>query len=178
MNRLLRFNKIFALVLLVFLASVITRLCLAGGVIIPTDRSQDDFTNAYKLMLYKSNYDYRFTSSTIDTVLFPKFGEFSIYWAKSGTNKGSFIMPDKMPSSYSSVTSSPYDTYNWAGSDHYSIQYKPNSKRIAIFRSKIKQNNNTVSWGAVYFKNMFDSYLYDNIYILSMKTISKITTSM
>ncbi len=164
MSRSILCNKLFALIILVFLASASTRLCLAGGVIIPTGESQADFTNAYKLMLYKSHVDYRFTSGTIDTVLFPKFGEFSIYWARSGDNKGSFIMPDAMPSSYSSVTHSSYDTYDWAGADHYSIQYKSSRQRVAIFLSDILMNNRSVSWEGMYFKNTFDSYLYNNIH--------------
>jgi len=134
------------------------------GSIIPTDRSQEDFLKAYKMVLYKSYVDMRTTSIMVDSNLFPLFGEFSVYWAKEGPDKGSFILPEKIPSNYSSVTSKEYNIYNWREVPHYSIQYKPHPHRIAIFRSKIKENNNTVSWGAIYFKNLFDSYLYDNIY--------------
>ncbi len=161
-NKLLKLS-LGGLLLLVLLAAINARTA-AGGVIIPTDSTQDDFLKAYKMMLYQSYVDYRFTSSTIDTNLFPAFGEFSPYWIRSGENKGSFVFPDKIPGGYSSVSSSEYNTYNWQNDDHYSIQYKPSSKRAAIFKSKITRNNNTVSWGAIYFKNMFDSYLYGNIY--------------
>ena len=67
----------------------------AVGSIIPTNSNQKDFLKAYKLILYKSYADYRFTSTKIDSSLFPKFGEFSVYWVNSGINKGSFVLPEK-----------------------------------------------------------------------------------
>jgi len=144
---------------------IISSISLLGnGSIIPTDDNQEDFLKAYKLILYRSYIDLRFTGSNYDSELFPLFGEFSIYWAKEGANKGSFILPETVPSNYSTVSYTTYTSYNWKAVPHYSIQYKPHPKRIAIFRSKIKENNNTVSWGAIYFKNLFDSYLFDDIY--------------
>ncbi|MDQ1264994.1 MAG: hypothetical protein QG635_144, partial [Bacteroidota bacterium] len=136
----------------------------AGGAIIPTGSGQADFLKAYKLIFNNSNNAYRFTSSTIDTLLFPKWGEYSIYWAKTGSNRGSFIIPDAVPSSYSSVSNTPYTNYDKNGASHYSIQFRSNAERIAIFRSGITRENKSVSWEALYFKSMFDSYLFDNIY--------------
>lgn len=132
--------------------------------IIPTDSSQSDFLNAYKLVLYESYIDYRFTSTTIDTILFPKWGEETIYWVKTGANKGSFVYPDKVPTTYSSVSYSEQEQYNWQEQNHYAIQYKPNSKLIGIFKSNLVKDNSTVSWEARYFKNLFDSYLFDYIH--------------
>ncbi len=143
---------------------ILVKTSLSGGVIIPTDSTQNDFLKTYKLVFNKSYVDYRFTNSTLDSILFPKYGEESIYWSISGANQGSFIIPDVVPSAYSSISSTPYTTYDWQGADHYSIQYKKHPQRIAVFRSNIKKNNNTVSWESIYFKNLFDSYIYNNTY--------------
>jgi len=160
-NSLRYANKAFTVLLFIFIT---TQISYSAGSIIPTNTDQQDFLKAYKLVMTKSYADQRFTGNNLDENLFPLFGEFSIYWANNGSNKGSFILPETVPSNFAGVTNSRYDSYDWAQATHYSIQYKPHAKRIAIFKSKIKHNNNTVSWGAIYFKNMFDSYLFDNIY--------------
>ncbi|MFH1052148.1 MAG: hypothetical protein V1779_14610 [bacterium] len=165
MRNNLRIKKItkILLCLLFFISQLNVRLN-ANGSIVATDSSQQDFLKTYKMILYGAYADYPSLLIDNNTSLFSSVGEFSIYWAKSGTNKGSFILPGPVPSAYASVTSSQFNSYDWTTENHYSIQYKPSTKKIAIFRSKIKHNNNTVSWGAIYFKNMFDTYLYDNIY--------------
>jgi len=150
--------------LLLFFLIILVKTSLSGGVIIPTDSSQNDFLKTYKLVFEKSYIDYRFTNSTLDSILFPKYGEESIYWSVSEENKGSFILPDVVPTAYSSISSTPYTTYDWQTADHYSIQYKKHPQRIAVFRSNIKKNNNTVSWESIYFKNLFDSYIYNSTY--------------
>ncbi|MGA2296673.1 MAG: hypothetical protein ABSG15_03895, partial [FCB group bacterium] len=132
--------------------------------IIPTDTTQSDIFNAYKFALYSSYVDYRLTGASVDSVLFPKYGEFSVYLAKTGANKGCFIFPDAVPSSYSTVSNSQVNSYDWQSSEHYSIQFKLNTRNIAIFRSKILMNNKTVSWESIYFKNLFDTYFYNNMY--------------
>ncbi len=164
MNSFLRVKNLAILLLTISIFLLNQNNIFAVGSIIPTNTNQKDFLKAYKLILYKSYADYRFTSTKIDSSLFPKFGEFSVYWINSGANKGSFVLPEVVPSNYSSVTNTEYQSYNWKNDNHYSIQFKHSTKRVAIFKSKIKYNNNTVSWGAIYFKNMFDSYLYDNMY--------------
>ncbi len=160
------YMKKFFQLLIVFFALLLSLPSglMAEGMLIPTDSTQKDFLKAYKLILTYSNSDYRFLNKTIDTTLFPAYGEYSPYWIRSGNNKGSFVFPDEIPSAFASVSSNKYTNYRWQNDDNYSIQYKPNNYKIAIFRSKITRNNNTVSWGALYFKNMFDSYLFDNIY--------------
>ncbi len=137
---------------------------LGQGVVIPTNESQTDFLKAYKLVLEKSENDYRSTSTTMDDRLFPLFGEFSVYWQQNGNHAGSFVFPGAIPTEYASITSSEYSTYNWTANDHYAIHFKKHKKRIAVFRSEKKQDNHSVSWEAVYFKNMFNSYLTDDIY--------------
>ncbi len=134
------------------------------GVLIPTGEEQGDFMKVYKFVLSKASVDYRFTNATMDTTLFPKWGEFSIYWVKSGPNQGSFVYPDRLPYYYSSMTSSPYSKYDWQSEDHYAISFKAYSKAVAIFKSNIRSNRNSISWEAVYFKNIFESFLLNYIY--------------
>ncbi|TAL68260.1 MAG: hypothetical protein EPN82_11245 [Bacteroidetes bacterium] len=136
------------------------------GIIIPTDATQQDFVRAYKMVLAQSGSDYRFTNATIDTSLFPDYGEYSICWVKTGVDRGSFVYPDALPSAYSGITYNDYDNYNWQGAEHYSIQFKPYQYRIALFNSNIQRNNKTVTWQYLYFKNLFDSYISNGFYYL------------
>ncbi len=150
------------------LFSVVSFRAEGNGLLIPTDSGQVDFLKAYKFALYYSYVDMRFTSTTIDSTLFPKFGEFSLYWAKSGPAKGSFVYPDKaMPGENSAISKTEYTDYDWKSSDNYSLQFKLNTKNVAIFRSLFKSNNNTISWASLYFKNLFDAYLFNNMYYLT-----------
>ncbi len=146
-----------------FLLLLCPQILKAQGVMIPTDGGQADFLTAYKFVLAQASSDYRFTNATMDTLLYPKWGEYSAYWIKSGPRKGSFVYPDVVPSSYSSVTSSPYNGYDWRSEDHYALSFKAYAKTVAILRSGIKTNNSSVSWEAVYFRNLFESFLYPGI---------------
>lgn len=157
-------KKIFTFLLLLTLGCFSVKYAVSQGVIIPTDESQNDFLKTYKLILNASNSDYRTTSSDLDTLLFPAFSEFSVYWAKNGTHSGSFIMPNPVSEEYASVTANAYQEYDWQTQSHYAIQFKKHQKKVAIFRSSKMQNNSTISWQAVYFKSFFDSYLFDDIY--------------
>ena len=143
---------------------LVNNALFAAGIIIPTDTSQTDFLNAYKYVLNKSSVDYRLTGQSYDSTLFPLFGEDGIYWAIQGPNRGKFISPESIPGNYSSVSKTDYDTYDWQSANHYSLQFKPNAQRIAIFQSKLLFNNKSVSWQAIYFKNLFDSYLLPGNY--------------
>jgi hypothetical protein len=135
-----------------------------NGFLAPTDGSQKDFLKLYKLVLAVSDKDYRFTNTTMDSLLFPKFGEFSVYRLTSGSNKGSFVFPDTIPAAFSSVTTAPYTNYDWKASAHQSIQFKIRPKTVAIFSSKMLVQNNSINWETPYFKNLFDSYLFNSIY--------------
>ncbi len=135
----------------------------AQGVIIPTDERQTDMLRAYKFVLNQASADYRFTSATIDTVLFPRWGEYSVYWAASGPHRGSFIYPDAIPSAYSSVQSVKYDGYDFRNADHLALTFKAYAKTIAIFKSALQRNNGSVSWEAVYFQNLVESNLLGGI---------------
>jgi hypothetical protein len=156
--------RTLATFIMLFIACALPQALRAQGVVIPTDGSQADFLSAYRFALNQSSGDYRFTNATMDTMLFPRWGEFSVYWAKSGPNKGSFIFPDKMPGNYASVTAAPYTGYNWQNDDHYAIAFKANARTVTILKSSIMQNRSSVTWEAVYFKNLFESWLLPSIY--------------
>ena len=159
---------IFCVVLLLASASI------QAGTIIPTDQSQQDFLKVYKLVLNSSNVDYRFTGNTLDSLLFPKWGEYSVYWVKNGQDKGSFVLPDAIPANYSGVSKKDYGIYDWRSAGHLSVQYKLNNFRIGIYRSNLMFNGSTVSWEYMYFKNLFDSYLFDNTYyVINEDSLSK-----
>jgi len=152
--------KLTTLLLLI----VINYTLFAQGVLIPADLQQQDFLKTYKLVLAASNEDFRSTSNQMDTKLFPTYSEFSVYWALSGENKGKFVLPHAIPEKYASVASFTYSDYQWNVAEHASIQFKKSPDQVAIFNSSIKDNNSSVTWEAFYFKNIFDSYLYDDIY--------------
>jgi len=155
-----------ALLCLLFLCTLCaaTIPAAAQGVMIPTDTSQADFLRAYKYALARASVDYRFTSSTMDTTLFPKYGEFAVYWVRSGPNRGSFVYPDAVHSSYRTVTAEPYgEEYDWRAEDHLALSFKAYSKTVAILKSGIRSGGGSASWEAVYFRNLFDSFLYPGI---------------
>jgi hypothetical protein len=158
--------RYFSICLLFVLALLTTINAQKSGKIIPTDLSQKDFLNAYKMIFDLADKDYRGTSASMDTMLFHRFGEFSIYWSMAaGTDQGSFIIPDAdLPSRFSNLTSKSYTGYNWQSVDHRSIQFKDTPKKIAIFRSKIETGGYSVSWEAQYFKNMFETFLFKDMY--------------
>lgn len=146
--------------------------------IIPTDTLQKDFLRAYKFALQYSHIDYRFTNSTMDSVLFPKFGEYSIYWIAEGDNTGAFVYPDVIPKDFATVTNFEFPQYIWNTRQHYSLQFKHNTQIVCIFHSELEENNTPVSWASFYFKNLFDLNFYDNMYyVASEKNIDSIGIS-
>ncbi len=167
MKNLSRLSSLaFAAIFVLALTASASFPLFAAGTILPTDKRQNDFFKAYKFVLYESAArNYRtYSSADADTILFPKYGECSVYWIAEGSERGSFLIPEKLPSYYASLENKPYDNYDWREKSHYSIQFRWGGKKVAIFRSKILYENNTVSWESIYFKNIFDSYLYGNIY--------------
>jgi hypothetical protein len=134
------------------------------GKMVPTNASQSDFLNAYKMALDFSDADYRSTSSTMDKVLFPDFGEHSVYWSASGASRGSFIIPDTLGVKYANVSSTSYSGFSWTGTDNYSLQFKRTAKTIAIFRSKLKADGYSLSWESSYFKTLFETFLFADSY--------------
>lgn len=132
--------------------------------LVQTDLSQKDFLKAYKCVFDLSDRDYRSTSTTMNKVMFSPYGEYSVYWITSGANKGSFVVPDTLPSRFASVTSSSSVGYNWQSAEHRSIQFKNTPKKVAIFKSKVELGGYSINWEAQYFKNLFETFLYKNAY--------------
>ncbi|MBN1446720.1 MAG: T9SS type A sorting domain-containing protein [Bacteroidetes bacterium] len=153
----------FLCMLIISLQCAFAPSAFSQGVVIPTDTTQGDFLRAYQFAFSRASTDYRFTSSTMDATLFPKWGEYSVYWVKSGPRRGTFVYPDEMPSGYSSVTTEPYSKYNWRAEDHLALSFKAYSQTVAIFRSRIRSGGVSASWEAVYFRNLFDSFFYPGI---------------
>jgi len=121
------------------------------GVLLPLDSNQSDFLNSYKFIFESAHNDYRSTNTTMDTVLFPRYGEYSLYWIASGSQKSKVIFPDTLPTKYAALSKSPYTSYKWQSEQHYSLQAKYNTKTIGILRSNLIKNGNSVSWEAPYF---------------------------
>lgn len=149
--------------LTLFLLFVCSLSSFSQGILIPTDDSQDDFLNTYYFVLSASNDDYHSTNTTFNNSLFPSYGEYSVYWASSGDNKGKFVYPDQLSDEFASVTYEDVGSYGWQSASHYAVQFKKHGKSIAIFKSSLTYNSSTVSWEALYFKAIFDSYLFDDI---------------
>ncbi len=134
--------------------------------IIPTNHTQSDMMNAYKLIFDEAYDNYRTNGEDIDSILFPNFSESSVYLIKSGENRGSFVLPRSIPGNYETVTGNDYTNYNWQAEQHSSIRIENFWKRVVIFESSEKQNGSTVSWESTYFKSVFNSYLWENWYDL------------
>lgn len=135
-----------------------------SGSLIPTGSDQQNFTASYKMALEASDDHYRSTSSEMDSMLFPKFGEFSVYRILEGDKKGSFVFPDVMPQKYETLASSTYQDYEWKNINHLSVQFKREPNTIAIFKSNMKVDDHSASWEATYFKDLFETYLFGDIY--------------
>src|SRR5206468_60243 len=120
-------------ILLLLLVITLSGKIYSQGVVIPTNSTQTDFLKAYKLVLGNSDMNFRLNDGA-DSLLFPQGGEYSVYWAKNGTDRGSFILADTVPRIYSSVTSNPYSIYNWQTAEHDAIAFKRASKPVAIFQ--------------------------------------------
>lgn len=156
-------RRVIVYAIAVFTLLSIVPATWAQGVIIPTDERQGDVLRTYRLVLSQASTDYRFTNATMDTTLFPRWGEFSAYWVTDGPNRGSFVFPDALPSGYASVSATPYTGYDWRAADHRAIAFKAYSKTVAVLRSDIAANNTSISWEAVHFRNLIDSYLLGGI---------------
>ncbi len=131
------------------------------GAVIPTGTSQDNFTGAYKSVLFVADAAYHETD--IETSLFDDYGEHSAYWVTSGSNKGNFVIPVDLPPQFSSVKRNYIGSYNWTSVEHRSVQFNVKTDKILIFRSSIRANDNTISWEAVYFRNLFETFLYSDV---------------
>jgi hypothetical protein len=135
-----------------------------NGKILVTDNTQKNFLKAYKLIFDLADNDYRSTSNTMDATLFPKFGEYSPYWILSGSDKGNFVIPDTISPNYTTVVTKNYSNYVWQTEEHRSIQFKKTTRKVAVFRSKVETGGYSINWEVQYFKSLFETFLYKEIY--------------
>jgi hypothetical protein len=136
------------------------------GILISTGKDQQQLLKAFRLVLEKSADDYRDGTATWDNNLFPGYGEHSIYWITSGANAGKFVYPGELPEDYRHVAGSAYSNFNFAAQNQTSVQFKKHPKRIAIFKSKYKANEVSLSWEAMYFQQLFSEHLMDDIFYM------------
>ncbi|MBN1597426.1 MAG: T9SS type A sorting domain-containing protein [Bacteroidales bacterium] len=155
-------RKSYILALLFILILFISKLHGQNGVIIPTSTEQNRLIASYRFALEAANSDYR-TNEVTDKLIFSVFGESSVYRITEGNNAGSFVYPDALSEEYTSLTNSSYSNYNWQSNAHVSVQFKAESKRIAIFKSKYKSEGTNLSWESIYFERLFSEYLMDGV---------------
>ena len=142
------------------------------GFLISTSNDQKQLLKAYRLVLERSSEDFRDGSAAWDNEIFPGYGEHSVYWITSGTNKGKFVYPGSLPQEYTHLAGIPYSQYNFAAQNQTSVQFKKHPKRIAIFKSKYKANGVTLSWESMYFERLFSEFLMDDIfYVVNEDTL-------
>lgn len=155
-------TRMFFSLVAIFIALISSSLSAQLMNIVPTNSSQADIMKTYKLAAISANNDYHSTSANFDTNLFPLWGEHSVYWINSGSNAGAFILPDEIPGEFSSVSKSTITNYDWQANNHYSLQFKANSKSIAIFESLFEISGASINWESAYFQNIINSYLMQN----------------
>ncbi|NJM15386.1 MAG: hypothetical protein HC896_08425 [Bacteroidales bacterium] len=94
-----------------------------------------------------------------DTNLFKPYGEFNIYRVTSGENAGQFVFPGKLPQGFPDINSKTYGNYNWSANQHVALSFSKQKETVAIFKSKHKANNATLTWESLQFQKLFESYL-------------------
>jgi hypothetical protein len=129
-------------------------------VLLQVNSDQTDFLKAYKAVLTVSDNGFHEQSAS---TLFAEYGEHSSYWITGGTSKGSFVLPAGLPSPFAGLAVSAVPGYDWKSASHRAVHFNRKSDRIAVFRSNVKVSNYTVTWEAMYFRQLFETYLYSDI---------------
>lgn len=160
-------RKLFSIVSAIGVAFTLnTGLKAQQGFLISTGNDQSQLLKAYRLVLEKSSDDYRDGTAVWDNELFPGFGEHSVYWISSGPDAGKFVYPGELPDYYQQLAGTAYNHYNPASQSQTSVQFKKHPRRIAIFKSKYKANETSLSWEAIYFEQLFGEHLMDGVHYL------------
>jgi hypothetical protein len=131
-------------------------------VLLQVNSSQNDFLKAYKAILAVSDAGYHDQSVA---TLFAEYGEHSSYWITGGTGKGAFILPVGLPSPFTGLSATSAPGYDWSAVSHRAVHFNKEADKIAVFRSNVKANDYTVSWEAMYFRQVFETYLYSDALI-------------
>ncbi len=166
MNTLYARHQFISLIISLLIISLLPSVQAQQGNIIPTGPGQGSFTKVYKMALEASDQHYRSSGTFLDTLLFPAFGEHSIYWIGGGTEKGGFVFPDEIPLEYPYIQSDAYQNYNWKENSHFAIDFIKEEKKVAIFRSAFQAENVTLSWQSLQFIKLFETYLFDDVFYL------------
>ncbi|MBN1951374.1 MAG: T9SS type A sorting domain-containing protein [Bacteroidales bacterium] len=159
---------------MLYLATLFSVISLNAqtGVIINANQDQKKLVSAYRFVLEQSDDDYRANEHT-DAILFPEYGEFSVYRSVEGEESGNFIYANTLPDDYTALTHTSYSNYNWEGSSHVAVQFKKHPGQIAIFKSQYQQGNASMNWEAIYFERLFSEFLMDNIsYTIDESTLA------
>jgi len=156
--------RLLSLIISFLLTGFLNHARAQQGQIIPTGTEQGSFTKAYKLVLEASENHYRSTGAFMDTVLFPGYGEHSIYWIGGGEQKGGFVYPDELPQEFQYLKSGNYQNYHWQNNPHFSINFQKQPEKVAIFRSAFLADSTTLSWQALQFIKLFESYLPGDVF--------------
>jgi hypothetical protein len=143
------------------------------GLIIPAGTSQGSFIKAYRMVMEASDEHYRSGTAAMDRELFPDYGEYSVYWIGGGEQKGSFVYPGGVPREYSYLKSTAYTNYDWQGAPHFAISFLDRPKTVAIFKSAFQADSVTLSWQALQFIKLFETYLFpDAFYVLDEEELA------
>jgi hypothetical protein len=155
-----KFRKIFLSIILICCS---TFLFAQSVNIVPTNSSQTDFANAYKMVMQAADNDYHASAANFDPALFPLWGEHSVYWVNSGPNAGSFVLPAGLPSGYGSVTNSSVANYNWQNASHFALQFKSAYSAVSIFQSSFQLGGQSVNWESVYFQGVMGDFMFGGL---------------
>ncbi|MBN2213460.1 MAG: hypothetical protein JW723_04385 [Bacteroidales bacterium] len=129
-------------------------------VVLQVNSGQTDFLKAYKAVLAVSDDGFHEQSSS---TLFKEYGEHSSYWITGGTSKGSFVLPAGLPSSFAGLTVTAAPGYDWKSVSHRAVHFNRQAGRIAVFCSNVKVSDYTVTWETMYFRQLFETFLYSDI---------------
>ncbi|MBK8807818.1 MAG: hypothetical protein IPO21_14690 [Bacteroidales bacterium] len=144
-------------------------LCLAASMfgqttsVLPLE-GQTDIIKLHTFILDAASKHYQGNSSSINQNLFPQYGEFSVYLAADGSKKGSFIYPDTVPQTYSTLQKTTQSSYDYTTANHWTVHYDKTPKKIAVFKSSTVANNDIISWQALHFQSILDKLLPSNGY--------------
>ncbi|MDI6752116.1 MAG: hypothetical protein QME07_04570 [bacterium] len=167
----------------IFLSLLIPALSFAGIITIaPTDQSQKELQNTYKLAIDRSQNPWVENGAT-NSEISARFAEVPVYWSAS-TDKGSFLFFQPFEDLKYGLTRANWNQYknisyqqkdlNYSGAFPKAYSFSFYDKTISILKSNIKDSFGlTVSWEYYYIKDRIenDLGLATEIFIIGTVTI-------